>query len=113
LPGDIAANPFFHVWNSNKAANWGMIGLDVIDTRADLLAASDVLDSAAVDPYAFVRDAYLQKRRHAIFDGNPPSDPGGAGHLGRGGRGQGCQGEKALMASRWPAPLAYLTSSPA
>ena len=76
LPGDIAANPFFHVWNSNTTANWGMIGLDVIDTRADLLAASDVLDSAAVDPYAFGRDAYLQKRRHAIFDGNPPSDPG-------------------------------------
>ena len=76
LPGDIAANPFFYVWNSNTPANWGMIGLDVVDTRADLLAASDVLDSAAVDPYAFVRDAYLQKRRHAIYDGNPPSDPG-------------------------------------
>lgn len=74
LPGDIAANPFFHIWNTNKTANWGMIALDVIDTRADLLSATDVMESAAIDRYAFVRDAYLQKRRYAIFDGNPPPD---------------------------------------
>lgn len=74
LGGDIAANPFFHVWDSNSPANWGMIGLDVIDTRASLLTASDLLETAAPDPYAFLRDAYLQKRRNAIFDGNPPPD---------------------------------------
>ena len=72
IPGNIMANPFFHVWNTSKPANWTMIGLDVIDTRADLLSATDLLDTAATDPYAFVRDAYLQKRRNAIFDGNPP-----------------------------------------
>lgn len=72
LPGDIAANPFFHVWNTSTPVSWGMIGLDIIDTRADLLSATDLLDTAATDPYAFVRDAYLQKRRNAIFDGNPP-----------------------------------------
>ncbi len=72
IPGNIVTNPFFHVWNTNKPVNWTMIGLDVIDTRADLLGATDLLDTAATDPYAFVRDAYLQKRRNAIFDGNPP-----------------------------------------
>jgi phospholipid-binding lipoprotein MlaA len=75
LPGDIAANPFFHVWDASSPANWGMISLDVIDTRADLLPASDILETAATDPYTFTRDAFLQKRRYAIFDGNPPPDP--------------------------------------
>lgn len=47
-------------------------GLRVIDTRADLLGASKVLEQAALDPYEFSRDAYLQKRRHDVYDGNPP-----------------------------------------
>jgi len=51
---------------------WSLKGLDIVDTRADLLNASRVLDEAALDPYAFVRDAYLQKRRDAVYDGNPP-----------------------------------------
>ena len=33
-----------------------------------------MLEEAALDPYSFVRDAYLQRRRSVIFDGNPP-DP--------------------------------------
>ena len=75
LPGDFAANPFFHIWDANTSANWGLIGLNTIDTRADLLPASDVVETAATDPYAFVRDAYLQKRRNLIFDSNPPAEP--------------------------------------
>jgi phospholipid-binding lipoprotein MlaA len=47
----------------------------VVDTRADLLTASKLLEAAAVDPYSFVRDAYLQRRRNQIFDGNPPPEP--------------------------------------
>jgi phospholipid-binding lipoprotein MlaA len=53
---------------------WGLLGLDVIDTRADLLYASRVLEEAALDPYAFVRDAYLQRRRDLVYDGNPPEE---------------------------------------
>lgn len=48
------------------------IGLGVlkgVDTRADLLGATDVLQQAALDPYTFVRDAYLEKRRSAVDDG--------------------------------------------
>jgi len=52
---------------------WGLNSLNLIDTRADLEAASRVLDQGAVDPYAFVRDAYLQKRENAVYDGNPPA----------------------------------------
>ncbi|MEJ2576634.1 MAG: VacJ family lipoprotein [Gammaproteobacteria bacterium] len=53
---------------------WGLKGLRLIDRRADLLAASRVFEQAALDPYVFIRDAYLQKRRHDVFDGNPPPE---------------------------------------
>lgn len=47
-------------------------GLRLIDKRADLLGASKLLEQAALDPYEFTRDAFLQKRQHDIYDGNPP-----------------------------------------
>ncbi len=53
---------------------WSLRGLDLVDTRADLLNASRVLDQAALDPYSFVRDAYLQRRRNEVYDGNPPEE---------------------------------------
>jgi phospholipid-binding lipoprotein MlaA len=33
-----------------------------------------MLDDVALDRYTFTRDAYLQRRRNDIFDGNPPED---------------------------------------
>jgi phospholipid-binding lipoprotein MlaA len=42
--------------------------------RADLLEASRILEEAALDKYVFQRDAYLQRRRALIYDGNPPRD---------------------------------------
>ncbi|MBU3739509.1 MAG: VacJ family lipoprotein [Rhodoferax sp.] len=47
-----------------------------VDTRAGLLKATTMLEQVALDPYTFTRDAYLQKRRNDIYDGNPPEDPG-------------------------------------
>lgn len=41
----------------------------MIDTRAQYLPASDLLDEAALDPYAFMRDAYLQRRESQVNDG--------------------------------------------
>jgi phospholipid-binding lipoprotein MlaA len=46
--------------------------LRVIDTRAELLRATRVLEGAALDKYLFVRDGFLQRRRNLIYDGNPP-----------------------------------------
>jgi len=46
----------------------------LINRRAELLDAKQVLDAAALDPYQFTRDAYLQRRRNLVFDGNPPPD---------------------------------------
>jgi phospholipid-binding lipoprotein MlaA len=39
-----------------------LLGLKVVTTRASLLRASDMVDRTALDPYSFVRDAYLQRR---------------------------------------------------
>ena len=52
-----------------------LIGLRFINTRADLLEASRLLETAALDPYEFLRDAYLQRRRTLVHDGNPPEEP--------------------------------------
>jgi phospholipid-binding lipoprotein MlaA len=46
----------------------------IISGRAELLATSSILETAALDPYAFVRDAYLQRRRNLVYDGKPPLD---------------------------------------
>lgn len=40
--------------------------LALVDKRSTLLRASDVLDQAALDKYAFIRDAHLQRRRAEI-----------------------------------------------
>jgi phospholipid-binding lipoprotein MlaA len=43
-----------------------------VSKRADLLDASRILEEAALDKYVFQRDAYLQRRRSQVYDGNPP-----------------------------------------
>ena len=68
-----------------------LLGAQLIDARARLLDASDLLDQAALDRYQFTRDAYFQLRRNLQYEGNPPAPveedesgesgpaPGGAG----------------------------------
>jgi phospholipid-binding lipoprotein MlaA len=51
---------------------YGLVGLRLTQTRADLLDASRILEEAALDKYTFQRDAYLQRRRSLIYDGRPP-----------------------------------------
>ncbi|BEP44553.1 VacJ family lipoprotein [Variovorax sp. 375MFSha3.1] len=51
--------------------------LRVVDTRSQYLRASRLLGDAALDKYSFTRDAYLQRRRSQVYDGNPPDDGGG------------------------------------
>jgi len=48
--------------------------LRFVDHRARLLDAEKVLDEAALDPYTFLRDAYIQHRRSEVYDGNPPRE---------------------------------------
>lgn len=47
---------------------YGVLAIDAIDTRAQLLD-TDKLIEGAYDPYAFVRNAWLQRRAYLINDG--------------------------------------------
>jgi phospholipid-binding lipoprotein MlaA len=68
---DWLSNPVSHV--QPPAASWELWGVDAVDTRARLLPAEKVLDQAAgEDRYTFIREAYRQRRRNLIYDGNPP-----------------------------------------
>ncbi|WP_457670360.1 MlaA family lipoprotein [Thiolapillus sp.] len=69
--GDWVVNPIF-VQIDNADVSWSLYGLRYVDRRADLLKASRILQSAALDPYSFIRDSYLQRRQSLVFDGSPP-----------------------------------------
>lgn len=45
-----------------------------ISERARLLSTDKIVEEAALDRYSYIRDAYLQRRRSKIFDGNPPRE---------------------------------------
>lgn len=53
----------------------GLTALQIVNTRAGLLGATRVIDDIALDKYTFVRDAYLQRRRSLVFDGDVPEAP--------------------------------------
>ncbi len=48
--------------------------MTLIHTRAQLLDATALMSDVALDKYAFVRDAYLQRRRNLIYNGDPPDE---------------------------------------
>jgi phospholipid-binding lipoprotein MlaA len=48
--------------------------LDVVDTRASLLGVTALADRVALDKYSFFRQAYLSRRRDAVYDGAPPPE---------------------------------------
>lgn len=48
--------------------------LKIVNTRATLLELDKVLEAAALDRYEFLREAYLQRRRSLVYDGNPPRE---------------------------------------
>jgi phospholipid-binding lipoprotein MlaA len=65
------------VWQLNSvAARNSLYALRLLDTRANLLRTTSVLEGVALDKYTFTRDIYLQVRRNDILDGKePPEDP--------------------------------------
>jgi len=72
LPLDFKGDPGQNA--SDAATRNTLTVLRVTDLRASLLKTVDTVKEASLDPYSFVRDAYLQKRENDIYDGNPPSD---------------------------------------
>jgi phospholipid-binding lipoprotein MlaA len=53
---------------------YGLSALELINLRTNLLSASTLIDSVALDKYSFVRDGFLSRRRDALYDGAPPMD---------------------------------------
>lgn len=48
--------------------------VDYLGQYAALLDQENLLNEAAIDRYAFMRDAYLQHRQSLLYDGNPPRE---------------------------------------
>ncbi len=72
-PLDMAWSPSAVV--NDEAAGVALGLLNLVDTRASLLAASRVVEGIALDRYSFVRDAYVARRRNLVYDGDPPELP--------------------------------------
>ena len=60
-------------WYDSGSERWLSLGLSLVDKRAQFLPLDKTLEQT-YDPYAFVRNAYLQRRQYAVYDGNPPED---------------------------------------
>lgn len=63
---DMSADPTSNM-NDVSARN-ALTGLRVVDTRAGLLRVTTLLEEAALDPYSFTRDLYLNRRQGQIDD---------------------------------------------
>jgi phospholipid-binding lipoprotein MlaA len=64
----------------NTTVKYSLWGFDLLDKRASLLSLDETL-KRVYDPYAFIRDAYLQHRAYLVSDGKsgdetPLEDPG-------------------------------------
>jgi phospholipid-binding lipoprotein MlaA len=52
-----------------------LYGFGAVDVRAQYVTAGKLVDTAALDRYLFIRNAYLQRRRYLVYDGKPPPEP--------------------------------------
>src|SRR3954471_1291599 len=71
---DLKLDPIFWIWRDHIPTRNSVFALYVINLRENLLDSTKILDEAALDPYEFQRDAYLQRRRNLVYDGNPPPE---------------------------------------
>ena len=71
LASSYFSNPFTYI---STLFLLPVSALNLINDRANLLEASEFVDEASIDPYSFIREAYLQQRKYLIHDGDPPSE---------------------------------------
>jgi phospholipid-binding lipoprotein MlaA len=65
--------PYIHPWWPKR---YLLLGLRYIDIRAHLLRFEKVYEEIAIDPYVFMRSAYLQRRAYLMKEnGNGLNDP--------------------------------------
>ena len=69
LPYYLVTDP--RLYNSDTTVNLALLGVNAVDSRAQLLTGSKLLE-LQLDPYAFLRETFNQRRVNLIFDGDPP-----------------------------------------
>lgn len=75
IPVSVVSNLLFYAGTVASTAIIGPVTvLGIIDKRARLTGPMRVRDQAALDPYLFVREGFLQQRKHLIYDGDPPPE---------------------------------------
>lgn len=57
-------------WIHSDWRKYALLALDGIDLRARFLGNEAVIDAVALDEYAFIRDAYLQRRKYLFTNEN-------------------------------------------
>ena len=75
LPVDVQGGLLSQI--DDAGARNSLYALRIVDARSRYLRATSLIDDAALDKYSFTRDAYLQRRRSDVYDGNPPDDGSG------------------------------------
>ncbi len=71
---DYVTNPLYYVQQNNEdqaEVFYGLTALNLVSLRTQFLSADALIDGA-IDPYIFVRTAYLQNRLNKVYDGSPP-----------------------------------------
>ncbi len=71
LYADRQISPVEQLHNKEELA---LDTLSIVNTRARLLRATKILDTAAKDKYIFIRESYLQKRESMVKDGDTEED---------------------------------------
>lgn len=69
----ILLNPITYI-ELKTGERVALLALRVTSVRAELLSLEKQVEGISTDQYAFVRDAYLDRREFLIHDGNPPTD---------------------------------------
>ena len=69
---DTFLNPLYYV--DDPAVRGGLTALDIVDTRADLIALETFV---AGDRYSFLRDVYRQQRISQVLNGEQAEEEGG------------------------------------
>ena len=58
----------------NVAVRNTVYGLVTVNETPGIVDSMSLIDKAALDPYTFVRRAYLQRRQYMVYDGKPPPE---------------------------------------
>ena len=76
----VTTDPITYTHNIGQVRLHNQIrAAQLVDKRTELLDAKDIVDDASLDPYAFMRDAYLQRRESLIADGVGAVNPTDSG----------------------------------